>query len=98
MASRLIGSCSEVELPLSQSCRLCGRKPPRFLFFALSGSICNAAQLAIDKIIMLFLPEVWWAPTLCWTLSYALSVALRHTSHAIIGGCPVWLWPVLPFT
>jgi len=33
---------------------------------------------------MLALPEVWWAPTLCWTLSYALSVGLRHTSHAII--------------
>jgi len=26
---------------------------------------------------------VWWAPTACWTLSYTLSVSLRHFSHEL---------------
>ncbi|KAL1528171.1 hypothetical protein AB1Y20_009532 [Prymnesium parvum] len=73
-----------LELPLAQSCRICGHQPPRFLFFAISGTICNAAQLAMDRAILVLLPEEWWAPTACWTLSYALSVAFRHASHAIL--------------
>ena len=68
-----------LERPLAQSCVVCGRRPPRFFFFALSGSLCNAAQLGLDRIIFHSLGELvhsWWGPTACWTASYALSVAL----------------------
>ena len=31
------------------------------------------------------LPEGrWWVPTLCWTLSYALSISFRFVSHAAL--------------
>ena len=96
-ADHCASSCEtpRLELPLSQSCTCCGHKPPRFLFFAISGTLCNAAQLAMDRAIFVLLPEIWWAPTLCWTISYALSVALRHISHAVIvfgpHGDPPWV-------
>ena len=35
--------------PLAETCVLCGRSPPRFLFFVLSGSACNGVQLGLDR-------------------------------------------------
>ena len=68
---------------LADTCSLCGWRPPRFVFFAISGSMCNVVQLLLDRLLTSMLPEdVWWIPTASWTLSYTLSVALRHYSHA----------------
>jgi hypothetical protein len=79
-------SCCSYEpgIALAESCVVCGRHPPRFLFFAASGSLCNVAQLVLDRALLALLPhDVWWIPTACWTLSYTLSVSLRHYSHAL---------------
>ena len=71
--------------PLAETCVVCGRSPPRFLFFVLSGSACNGVQLGLDRLLILVLPEGrWWVPTLCWTLSYALSITFRFVSHAAL--------------
>ena len=71
--------------PLAETCVVCGRRPPRFLFFVLSGSACNGVQLGLDRLLILALPEGrWWVPTLCWTLSYALSISVRFVSHAAL--------------
>ena len=74
------------ERPLAETCLICGRRPPRFVFFAISGSLCNAAQLGLDRLIYHSLGDElvhsWWGPTMCWSLSYMLSVSLRHVSHA----------------
>jgi len=83
-------------LSLSDTCTVCGRRPPRFIFFAASGSLCNAAQLLLDRGLITLLPEhEWWAPTACWMLSYTLSISLRHFSHAffVFGrhAGPMWL-------
>lgn len=92
-------SCSErcIDLlvptePLADSCVVCGHHPPRFLFFAASGSMCNIAQLGMDRLLLEALALAssrpadeeprWWEPTVCWTLSYTLSVSLRHMSHS----------------
>ena len=38
-----------------------------------------------DRLLILLLPEGrWWVPTLCWTLSYALSISFRFVSHAAL--------------
>ena len=76
-------------LPLSESCLVCGRRAPRFVCFALSGSLCNVAQLGIDRLLLLLLvylerADAWWVPTACWTSSYTLSVGLRHASHSVL--------------
>ena len=71
--------------PLAETCVVCGRTPPRFFFFVLSGSACNGIQLGLDRLLILALPEGrWWVPTLCWTLSYALSISFRFVSHAAL--------------
>jgi hypothetical protein len=84
-------------LPLAAHCVLCGRyKPPRFLFFGLSGSLCNLAQLGLDRMLLLLIgrDSAWYVPTVCWTASYTLSVALRHVSHSVfvfgVHADPVW--------
>ena len=34
---------------------------------------------------VLGLPEGrWWVPTVCWTLSYAISITFRFVSHAAV--------------
>ena len=39
----------------------------------------------LDRLLILVLPEGrWWVPTLCWTLSYALSITFRFVSHAAL--------------
>ena len=69
---------------LADTCIICGLRPPRFVFFALSGSLCNIVQLILDRCLMVVMPDnIWWAPTACWTLSYTLSISLRHVSHAL---------------
>ena len=45
--------------------------------------MCNLAQIALDRLLNAALPDTWWAPTTSWTVSYTLSVSLRHFSHAI---------------
>ena len=75
-----------LDRPLAETVVICGKRPPRFVFFAVSGSLCNGAQLALDHCIWYsigHLATTWWGPTACWTASYALSVALRHGSHSI---------------
>mmetsp|Transcript_8874 Transcript_8874/g.13247 ORF Transcript_8874/g.13247 Transcript_8874/m.13247 type:complete len:372 (+) Transcript_8874:375-1490(+) len=65
--------------PASESVALCGMRPPRFLWFILSGCICDVIQFFIDA----FLYYVFHItePTVCWVLGYGLSIAVRHTSH-----------------
>ena len=64
---------------------------PAFLFFAVSGSLCNIVQLALDRLLLEALQKLaadadhepfWWEPTACWTVSYTLSISLRHWSHS----------------
>lgn len=64
--------------PLADSCYVCGYRPPRVAFFALSGTLGNIFQLLVDRVLVRCLPrDTWWVPTVCWTVSYASSVALR---------------------
>ena len=41
-------------------------------------------QLGVERLLFLSVPSRWWGPTLCWSLSYALSVLLRHGSHTVL--------------
>lgn len=84
-AERIFGS----ELPLADHCGLFGWRPPRIVFFAVSGSLCNVAQLGLDRLLLLLLHwadihDQWWLPSLCWTASYSLSISVRHASHSVI--------------
>ena len=58
---------------------ICGIKPVRYLWYMLSGSLCDALQLLID----LFLNTVMHIsdPSICWVMGFAISIIARHSSH-----------------
>lgn len=58
---------------------LMGLKPPRYLWYMWSGSFCDVIQLGFDYMLHKFLNVQ--DPTICWTLSFVMSVVFRHTSH-----------------
>jgi len=64
--------------------RCCGFKIHTYFWFVLSGTICDVFQALIDYVIsLLYVWEVERA-TVCWTLSYTISVFIRHYSHRIL--------------
>lgn len=66
------------------NCKCFGRKIPLYFFFVLSGAICDTIQAFIDYGISLIYVYEWERATVCWTLSYTLSVIVRHFSHRLL--------------
>lgn len=64
--------------------RICGHKVPQYFWFVLSGGICDILQAFIDYGISLIYVLEWERATVCWTLSYIISICIRHSSHRFI--------------
>ena len=64
--------------------RLFGYIVPLYFWFVLSGGICDIIQAFIDYGISLVYVSTWEKATVCWTLSYILSIWVRHFSHRIL--------------
>lgn len=64
--------------------RLCGYKIPTYFWFVLSGSLCDCFQALIDFILSIIYVYEWEKATICWTLSYTISIMIRHFSHKYI--------------
>jgi len=67
------------EQPASEAVHLCGMKPIRYLWYMLSGFLCDIIQFFIDVALLLFLNIE--DPSYCWALGFAISILFRHTSH-----------------
>ena len=65
--------------PASQVVKLCGLRPPQYLWYMLSGSFCDLIQLFIDLLIHILLGIQ--NPSICWILGFSLSILVRHSSH-----------------
>ncbi len=65
--------------PASEAISTCGMKPHRFIWFIISGLLCDIVQFMIDLILYYVLKIQ--SPTLCWAIGLSLSIAIRHTSH-----------------
>lgn len=62
-----------------------GHRIPHYFWFMLSGAICDIAQALIDYFIYkLYVFDEYGRATVCWTLSYSISIFIRHYSHRII--------------
>lgn len=59
--------------------RIAGIQPPRYLWYMLSGAGCDILQLIMDMILH-FLFGIHDA-SICWAVSFFLSIVFRHTSH-----------------
>jgi hypothetical protein len=69
---------------LTKNLRICGYKVPLYPLFMVSGALCDICQAFIDYLISLVYTLEWGKTTVCWTLSYTLSIVLRHTSHRLL--------------
>ncbi|KAJ1442877.1 hypothetical protein B484DRAFT_441918 [Ochromonadaceae sp. CCMP2298] len=67
-----------------EKAQVCGVKVPLYFWFMLSGAICDIFQAVIDYGISLVYFLEWEKATVCWTLSYTLSIWIRHSSHRIL--------------
>ena len=67
-----------------EKCYLFGYKIPQYFFFVLSGALCDIVQWVIDYAIYISYPYEWEKSTICWTLSYTLSIVVRHYSHRLL--------------
>ena len=67
-----------------ERCRCFGRKVPLYFFFVLSGALCDVFQALIDYMIFTVYVFEWERPTVCWTLSYIISIVIRHSSHRLL--------------
>jgi hypothetical protein len=67
-----------------EKCRCCGYKVPLYFWFVLSGAICDIIQAFLDYLIYLVYVFEWERATICWTLSYTLSIVVRHSSHRLL--------------
>jgi len=63
---------------------ICGRKIPQYFWFMLSGAICDIFQALIDFGIYKIYTYEWERSTVCWTLSYIISIVIRHSSHRLL--------------
>lgn len=58
---------------------LCGIKPVRYLWYMMSGMICDTIQLGIDFVYYKAFHIT--NSSACWALSLGTSIIFRHTSH-----------------
>jgi len=64
--------------------RCCGYKIHNYFWFMLSGMLCDVAQALIDYCVYLVYVIPYERATVCWTISYTLSIVVRHMSHRYI--------------
>lgn len=57
--------------------RLAGVQPPRYLWYMLSGFMCDIIQLCMDVLLHMQIKD----PSVCWAATLFLSVIFRHSSH-----------------
>jgi putative flippase GtrA len=67
-----------------EKAKIFGIKVPLYLWFVLSGAICDVFQAFIDYGISVIYVSGWEKATVCWTLSYIISIWIRHFSHRIL--------------
>ena len=67
-----------------------GRKLPRYLWYMLSGAICDVAQFFIDRTVGHEYLDVMGShtsdqlrDTISWTIAYTCTSALRQETHRI---------------
>ena len=65
-------SCSEVV-------RIVGVQPPRYLWYMVSGAVCDVWQLCMD--VALTRSGTITDASACWALTFFASIVARHSSH-----------------
>ena len=65
----------------SESVKFCNAKPPQYLWYMLSGSLCDIFQFGIDYFFHRAMNVE--DPSTCWALSFTISISIRHSFHRV---------------
>lgn len=57
--------------------QLAGVRPPRYLWYMLSGATCDILQLCMDILLRAQIEDA----SICWATTFFLSVVARHSCH-----------------
>lgn len=63
----------------ADSVLLCGVRPPRYLWYMLSGAGCDVVQFATNVLLHRCYPGL--SNTTCWTVVFTTSISYRHSAH-----------------
>ena len=63
--------------PASDVILLGGVQPPRYLWYMLSGALCDVLQISSLVVLHQMISD----GTVCWCLGFLLSIPARHASH-----------------
>lgn len=58
-----------------------GYKMPQYFWFVVSGGICDVVQAFLDYGVSIIYTSDYEKVTVCWTVSYILSIWVRHYTH-----------------
>jgi hypothetical protein len=61
----------------AETVTVAGVKPPRYLFYMMSGMGCDVIQLCMDVFLHRYIEDA----SICWATTFFLSVVWRHSSH-----------------
>jgi putative flippase GtrA len=68
------GSCAD-------HVRIAGLQPPRYLWYMVSGALCDVVQLTLLATLYRLAIGIPDRAALCWCLAFVLSIPVRHTCH-----------------
>lgn len=63
--------------PAAEVVSIAGIRPPRYLFYMISGGLCDVLQICSLFCLHTIIPH----PTLCWVIGFLCSIPCRHVSH-----------------
>jgi putative flippase GtrA len=63
----------------AEAVSLCGIRPPRYLCYMVSGSLCDVIQFGIDLVLhyIFYIHDA----SICWVLGFGMSIFFRHSTH-----------------
>lgn len=73
-AAAVASCCAEAVL-------VAGIKPPRYLWYMLSGAACDVMQIATLSALSAAFAVLHDTPAACWCVAFILSIPVRHVSH-----------------
>lgn len=61
----------------SESVLVLNIKPPQYLWYMLSGGICDILQFLMDFVLHFWVQDA----SICWAVCFSLSILFRHSTH-----------------
>lgn len=61
----------------SETVKIYNTKPPQYLWYMLSGGICDALQFLMDFVMHFWVKDA----SICWAVCFTISIIFRHSTH-----------------